>query len=70
MEHFLITTNQWFTFGVNICDDTTNLNRKLVIEASEYLFIPMQMEGSTYGLIPLLTTDNELHKYQHILLSD
>ena len=53
-----------------ICDDKTNLHRKFVIEASEYLFIPMQMEGSTYGLITLPNTDDKLHKYQHILLSD
>ena len=55
---------------IKICDDLTDPHRKLVIEESEDLFIPMELEGSTYGLITHPPTDNDLHDCQRIILSD
>ena len=45
-------------------------NATFTIEASEDLFIPMKMEGSTFGLVAHPHTDNKLHEFQTILLSD
>ena len=50
MERALINPNQCQKFGIQICNDPTDPHRKLVVEASEYLFIPMTMEESTYGI--------------------
>ena len=70
MEKSLINPNQCRKFGIQICDDPTDPYGKLGIEASEDLFIPMTMEGSTCGLVTHPPTDDELHECQHILLSD
>ena len=51
MEKSLINPNQYLKFGIQICNDLTDTHRKLVIEASEDLFIPMTMEVSTCGLV-------------------
>ena len=53
-----------------MCDDPTDPRRKLVIEASEDLFIPMSMKVSTCGLIKHIPTYYELHDCQCILLPD
>ena len=45
MEKSLINPNQCRKFGIQICNDLTDPHRKLGIEASEDLFIPMKMEG-------------------------
>ena len=70
MEKSLINPNQCRKFGIQICDDATHPHRKLGIEASEDMFFPMTMEGSTYGLVTHSPTYNELHECQKILLSD
>ena len=70
MEKSLIKPNQCQKFRIQICDDPTDLHRKLGIEALEDLFVPMTMEGSTCGLITHPNTDDQLHKCQNILLSD
>ena len=43
-EKSLINPNQYQKCGIQICDDTADPYRKLVIEASEDLLIPMTME--------------------------
>ena len=53
-----------------ICDDPTDPHSKLGIEALEEIFIPMKMKGSTCGIIMRLPTYDDIHEYQHILLSD
>ena len=70
IEKSLINPNQCRKFGNKICNDPTDTHRKLVIEASEDLSVPMTMEGSTCGIITHPPTDNDLHKCQNILLSD
>ena len=55
---------------MQICDDLTDPHRKLLIEESKYLFIPMEIEGLTCEVITHPPTNNELHEYQQILLSD
>ena len=43
---------------------------KLGTEALEDLFIPIKTEGSDFELVPHPPTDNEIHEFQKILLSD
>ena len=43
MEKSLINPNQCRKFGIQIYDDPTDPNRKLGIEASEELVVPMPM---------------------------
>ena len=70
MEKSLIKPNQCRKFVIQICYDPTDPHRKLGIEASEDLFIPMTMEGSTFGIVNHPTTDDDNHECQNILLSD
>ena len=64
MEKSLINPNQRKKFEIQICDEPTDPNRKLGIEASEYLFIQMATERSNCGIIMHPPTDNEIHNYQ------
>ena len=66
----MIKQYQYRKFGIQICNGLTNQHRKLVIEASEDLLIPMAMEGSTLRLVTHPPTDEELYEYQRIFLSD
>ena len=70
MEESLINPIQFLMFGIQICDDPTDPNRKLVIESSEDLVIPMTIKVSTCGLVTHPPTYNELHECHNILLSD
>ena len=70
MEQSLITPNQCQKYGIKICDDPNDPHRKLIIGASEDLFIQMVMEGSTCGIITHPPTDYHIHGCQRILLSD
>ena len=70
MGKSLINPNQYQKFGTQICNDPTDTYRNLGIEASEDLFTPITIEGSTCGLVTNPPTDNELHEFQNILLSD
>ena len=70
MEKSLIKPNQCRKFGIKICEKPTDAHRKLVIEASEGLLIPMKMEGSTCGIVTHPTTDDEIHECQKILILD
>ena len=67
MEKSLIKTNQCQNIGIQLCDYPTNSHGNLVTEASEYMFIPMTMEGSTCGIVRHPPTDYELHECQKIL---
>ena len=64
MEKSLINLNQCQKFGIQICNEPTNLHRKLGIEASEDLFVTMTMEGSICGLATHPPTYYELHEYE------
>ena len=64
METSLVNPNQCQKFGIQICNYSNDPHRKLVIKESKYLFIPMEMKGSTCGLITHTSTKNEIHEYQ------
>ena len=51
MEKYLINSNQFRKFGIQIYDNPTDPHRKLGIEASADLFTPMETEGSPCGII-------------------
>ena len=70
VEKSLINPNQCRKFGIQIYDDPNDPNRKLEIEASEELVVPMPMEKSTRGIVTHPPTDEELHECQNILSSD
>ena len=70
IEKSLINLNQFQKFGIQICNNPTDPHRKLVIQASEDLFISMKMEGSTSGLVTHLPTYEKNLECQNILLSD
>ena len=70
MEKSLINPNQCQNVGIQTCNDPTNPQRKLGIEAPEDLFIPMPTEVSNFGLVTHPPTDNDLHECQKIILSD
>ena len=70
MEKSLINPNQCRKSGIQICNYPTDPHRKLLIGASEYLFVPMIMKGSTCGIVAHPPTDDKLYQYQNILLSD
>ena len=66
----LINPNQCQKFGIQIFDDLTDPHSNLGIEVSEDLFIQMEIEVSTCGIITHAPIDDELHKRQRIILSD
>ena len=70
MEKSQINPNQCRNFWIQKCNDLTDPHRNLVIQASEELFIPMAMEGSTFGIVMHPPTYNEFHECQNIILSD
>ena len=63
MKKLLINPNQCQKFGI-----PTDPHRKLGIEESEDLFIPMTMKGSTCGLVTHPPSDDKLHEFQNIIL--
>ena len=67
MEKSLINPNQCRKFGIQICNDPTHPHRNMGIEASEDLFLPITIEGSTCGLVTHPHTDNKLCECQKIL---
>ena len=72
-QHHGINTNllaRSQKFGIQIYDDPNDPHRNLGIEASEDLFIPMIMQGSTCGIITNPPTDNKIHERQNIIPSD
>ena len=70
MEKFLINPNKCQNVGIQICDDPTDLHRKLDIETCKYLFIPMSTDGSTCGLVTRPPNYEKLHECNHTSLSD
>ena len=60
MDKSLINPNQCQQFGIQIFNDPTNPHDNLVIESSEYLYILITMEESTFGTIIQHRTDNDI----------
>ena len=53
-----------------LCDDPTDPNRRLGIEAKEDCFIELEMRGSTCGFLTKYPTDDNLENCWHIIMSD
>ena len=60
MEKSLINPYQCRSYGVALCDDPTDPNRDLGLEADENTFIPLEMVGSTCGFVTRYPTTEEL----------
>ena len=70
MGKSLINPKECQKFGIQICDEPTDPHRKLGIEASKELYIPMIMEGSTCGIVTHPNNDDGLHECHKNILSD
>ena len=53
MEHSLINPNQCRSFGIRVCDDPTDGNRKLGMELSDDYVVPFTMRGTTCNFYPV-----------------
>ena len=70
MEKSLINPNQCQKFDIQLWYNPTDPQMKLGIESLEDLFIPMETEVWTCGVLTHPPTDNNLHDCQQTLLSD
>ena len=70
IEKLMMNPNQCWKFGIQICDESTDPHRKLLIEVSEDLFILMVIEGLTCGVIIHPPTNNGLQDCQRIIILD
>ena len=59
MYQYMINPNQFRSFGVKICDDTTDPNREVGFY-TEDMFIPLEMDGSVATLTTITQTLEEL----------
>ena len=69
-EKTLINPHQGQDFGIPICDDPTNQNRPMGIEADFNTHIPMSMVGYTCEFITPYTTDDNIETCRHIIISN
>ena len=60
MEHSLINPNQCRSFGIRVCDDPTDGNRKLGMELSDDYVVPFTMRGTTCNFLSRSPTLSEL----------
>ena len=70
MDKSLINPYQCRAYGIPLCDDPTDPFRCLAIDVDEYTSIPLEMKGTTCGLITRYPTDQEIDNCRHITLSD
>ena len=70
MEHSLINPNQCRSFGVRVCDDPTDGNRKLGMELPDDYFVPFAMRGTTCYFESRSPDTSELETCQKFLVSD
>ena len=69
MEKSLINPNQCRDFGVQVCDDPTDPNRKLGYYP-EIEFMPMTMVGSTATIMTSYPTDLQMDTCEHVIMSN
>ena len=70
MEKSLINPYQCRAYGIPICDDPTDMNRKLGIKLEGGCFIELSMQGTTCGFLSRYPTDDDLQNCRHISMSD
>ena len=70
MDKSLINPYQCRAYGIPLCDDPTDPNRRLGIEAAGDCFIELDMNGSTCGFLTKYPTDDDLENCRHIIMSD
>jgi len=70
MEHSLINPNQCRSFGIRVCDDPTDENRKLGMELSDDYVVPFTMRGTTCNFLSRSPTLSELETCRTFQVSD
>ena len=70
MRKSLINPNQCRHYGIELCDDPTDPNRRLGIKLGDDNFIPLSMDGTICGFVTRYPTNKELEECTHIELSD
>ena len=69
-EKKLINPNQCQYFGIPLCDNPTNQNMQLGIEAYFNAHFPMSMVGFTCVFITWYSTDDDIDTCRHITISN
>ncbi len=70
MEHSLINPNQCRSFGISLCDDPTDPNRKLGIELSDDYVVPFNMRGTTCYFLSRSPSVSEIETCRTFRLTD
>lgn len=70
MDKTLVNPNQLRSYGIETCDDPIDPYRHLGIWISSDIFIPMQMYGSSCGLMSRRPTVEELNTCPRYIVSD
>ena len=70
MEHSLINPNQCRAFGINICDDPTDDNRRFGMELSDDYVVPFAMRGTTCIFQSRSPSTSELETCKTFQVSD
>lgn len=70
LDKTLINPNQLRAFGIKVCDDPTDNNRRLGIQLDDTTFLPMSMSGSICGLMTWFPTNEELESCRIFNISD
>ena len=69
MDKSLINPNQYRHNKILVCDDPTDNYRDIGLTIDDNIFIPMGMEGTTYGFDSLSTTLEEMASCKRITAS-
>lgn len=69
MDHSLINPNQIRITGIDVCDNPFDRNTRLGID-HEDVFVPFRTQGSTVYFESFVPSEDDLHDYPHIVLTD
>ena len=70
MNKSLTNPYQCRSFGITLCDDPTDPNRKLGINPKDDCFIDLSIQGLTCGFLTQYQIDHNLENCRHIVMSD
>ena len=70
MDHSLINPNQCRSFGISLCDDPTDPNRKLGLELSDDYVVPFTMRGTTCYFLSRSPSMSEIETCRTFQLTD
>ena len=70
MNKSLTNPYQCRSFGITLCDDPTDPNKKLGINPKDDCFIDLSIQGLTCGFLTQYPTDHNLANCRLIVLSD